>query len=48
LVYNIEDDDIVGGSDDFGMAHEIVVNLEEEVEDLNTDPICRSCSGKRS
>jgi len=33
----VEDDDIIGGSDDLGMAPEIVVNLEEEVKDLNTD-----------
>jgi len=33
----VEDDDIIGGDNDVGMAPEIVVNLEEEVEDLNTD-----------
>ena len=33
----VEDDDIVGGSDDFGMAPEIVVNLEQKVEDLHMD-----------
>jgi len=35
----VEDDDIVGGGDDLGMAPEVVVNLKEEVEDLNTDLI---------
>ena len=33
----VEDDDILGGEDLQGMAPEIVVNLQEEVEDLNTD-----------
>jgi len=33
----IEDDTIIGGMDEHGMVPEIVVNLEQEVEDLNTD-----------
>ena len=33
----MEDDSIEGGVDDLGMAPNIVVNLEEEVEDLNAD-----------
>jgi len=33
----VEDDTIVGGMDEHGMVPEIVVDLEQEVEDLNTD-----------
>jgi len=33
----VEDDVIVGGDDDQGLAPEIEVNIEEEVEDLNAD-----------
>jgi len=33
----VEDDSLVGGIDDQGLAPEIEVNIEEEVEDLNAD-----------
>jgi len=33
----VEDDEIEGGTGSLGMAPEIVINLEEELEDLNTD-----------
>jgi len=33
----VEDDTIQGGMDEHGMVPEIVVDLEQEVEDLNTD-----------
>jgi len=33
----VEDDTIQGGMDEHGMVPEIVVDLEQEVEDINTD-----------
>ena len=33
----VEDDDLDGGMDSHGMAPELVVDLEEELEDLNAD-----------
>jgi len=33
----VEDDDVIGGTDDQGMAPEIEVDIEQEVEDLNAD-----------
>jgi len=35
----VEDDAILGGTDDQGMAPEIEVNIEQEVKDLNADLI---------
>ena len=39
----VEDDDIEGGTDSMGMAPEIMIDLEEELEDLNTDLLTMDC-----